>query len=160
MKIAISILALGVGLIFGCTPREQSSATQNSSAENTSVSSSVQNGSVYGSTSNAVDSVRKDSAPAQDKSTPHAKPNTANSENKMMRKSITNVLESNTHAWMEIPGVNGTGEGEDPNGQPAIIIFTDRSASEIQAKLPYEKDGYPIIVREIGVIKALEVEAD
>jgi hypothetical protein len=78
----------------------------------------------------------------------------------MMRKSITNVLEANTHMWMEIPGVNGTGEGQDPNGNPAIIIFTDRDASEIQSKLPSEKDGYPIIIREIGVVKPLQLESN
>ena len=86
------------------------------------------------------------------------KQSTQQNPDKIMRKSITNVLEANTHAWMDIPGVNGTGEGRDPNGNPAIIIFTDRDASEIQSKLPSEKDGYPIIIREIGVIKPLEVE--
>lgn len=77
---------------------------------------------------------------------------------KMIRKPLTNVLEENTHLWMEIPGVIGTGEGQTPNGDPAIIIFAERSASEVQGKMPYEKDGYPIIVREIGTVKPLEMQ--
>lgn len=149
-----AIAALAVGLIFGCTPREQTSVAQDSLAVSTT--RTVSPADEISTT--VADSVKKGTAVAQDPR-PNS-PTTKTPDNKMMRKSITNVLETNTHAWMEIPGVNGTGEGQDPNGNPAIIIFTDRDASEIQSKLPSEKDGYPIIIREIGVVKPMQTESN
>ena len=152
MKTSIPLYTLAIGLIFGCTPREQASTDRDtlSSVSTTTIEMAdtpLQRDPV----------IRPDSSTTagKDQST---KQSTQQNPEKIMRKSITNVLEANTHAWMDIPGVNGTGEGRDPNGNPAIIIFTDRDASEIQSKLPSEKDGYPIIIREIGVIKPLEVE--
>jgi hypothetical protein len=143
-------------LATGCTPREQAGVVQDSIAVTTTTTSSstttqVDNGVV-------VDSVRKGTAVVPQEPKQPTSTTSTNPDKKMMRKTITAVLESNTHMWMEIPGVNGTGEGRDPNGNPAIIIFTDRDASEIQSKLPSEKDGYPIIIREIGVVKPLGVE--
>lgn len=155
MRTALPFLALLVGI--GCTPREQAGAVQDSlviTTTSTSTKTHVDNGPVVESdtTKKAVPSVKEE--PKQ----PTRSTNTKSENKKMMRKSITAVLEANTHMWMEIPGVNGTGEGRDPNGNPAIIIFTDRDASEIQSKLPSEKDGYPILIREIGVVKPLGVE--
>lgn len=154
--------ALAVGLIFGCTPRERTGAAQDTlavSSSNTTTTTTSTSEPPASTNITEEDSTKKRATPdAQDPK--QSSPTTKNSQNKMMRKSITNVLEANTHAWMEIPGVNGTGEGQDPNGNPAIIIFTDRDASEIQSKLPAEKDGYPIIIREIGVVKPLQLESN
>ena len=151
MTRALPYFTLAAGLIFGCTPREQAS-TDRDTVTSISVSGIENAGEL-----SHEDSLRKKLAnePIGEQDSEKDK---QNSDTKIMRKSITNVLEANTHAWMDIPGVNGTGEGRDPNGNPAIIIFTDRDASEIQSKLPGEKDGYPIIIREIGVVKPLEVE--
>jgi len=74
-----------------------------------------------------------------------------------MQKTITQVLQENTHLWMETPGVIGTGEGQNSIGKPAIIIFSDGSKSdrELQNTLPSEKDGYPLLVRNIGTVTPL-----
>jgi hypothetical protein len=159
MNSSIAITALAIGLIFGCTPRDQANVSHDSVAVTTTTTTSTSETAPVAQSPSVTttDTVKKGSS--QDPKKPNS-PTTKNSDNKMMRKSITNVLEANTHMWMEIPGVNGTGEGQDPNGNPAIIIFTDRDASEIQSKLPSEKDGYPIIIREIGVVKPMKLESN
>ena len=158
----VALAALSVGLIFGCTPREQTGTAQDTLAISTTTTTTTNTTAPSGlGTSIAVDdsTIKKGITPVAQDPKPNS-PTTKNSDTKIMRKSITNVLEANTHMWMEIPGVNGTGEGQDPNGNPAIIIFTDRDASEIQSKLPSEKDGYPIIIREICVVKPLQLESN
>jgi hypothetical protein len=158
-----AIAALAVGLIFGCTPREQVEVKSDSIAmTNTNIAPAP--ATETSGVAEVIDSIQPKKYPQAPKpgtqpATPNS-PNDKNSGDKMMRKSITAVLESNTHLWMEIPGVNGTGEGQDPNGNPAIIIFTDRDAADIQSKLPSEKDGYPIIIREIGVVKPMKLESN
>jgi hypothetical protein len=74
------------------------------------------------------------------------------------RKPISQVLELHTPTWLNIPGVIGTGEGQDPQGNPAIIIMTNVSAADVQAKIPSEVDGYPILVEEVGDVKPLNVD--
>jgi hypothetical protein len=89
----------------------------------------------------------------------------ADTQETIMQKTITQVLQENTHLWMEKLGVIGTGEGQNSAGKPAIIIFSDgsRADSELESELPSEKDGYPLLVRNIGTVTPLndiKVEVD
>jgi hypothetical protein len=68
-------------------------------------------------------------------------------------KPIAKVLANNTPAWMNIPSVTGTGEGQQ-NGKPAILIFVDSLTDSLKSLLPANVDGYPVVVKESGTIKA------
>ena len=74
------------------------------------------------------------------------------------RKPISHVLELHTPTWLSIPGVIGTGEGRDPRGNPAIVIMTNVSAADVQAKIPSEIEGYPILIEEVGDVRPLNVD--
>ena len=108
----IAAALLGVGLIFGCTPREQTGTAQDTLAISTTTTTTSTNTTAptgLGTSITVDDStIKKGTTPVAQDPKPNS-PTTKNSENKMIRKSITNVLEMNTHAWMEIPGVNGSG---------------------------------------------------
>ena len=68
-------------------------------------------------------------------------------------KPISEVLANHTQAWMNIPGVTGTGEGEQ-NGKPAILIFIDSLTDSLKSQLPVSVEGYPVVVKGVGTIKA------
>ncbi len=68
-------------------------------------------------------------------------------------KPIAEVLANHTPAWMNIPGVTGTGEGE-KDGKPAILIFVDSLTDSLKSQLPVNVDGYPVVVKGVGTIKA------
>jgi hypothetical protein len=65
---------------------------------------------------------------------------------------ISQVLSQHTKEWMQLPGVTGTGEGE-KDGKPAVIIFVEHSSKELQAKLPQEMNGYPVVIEETGRVR-------
>lgn len=67
---------------------------------------------------------------------------------------IDDVLAAHSAAWMAIPGVTGTGQGE-KDGRPAIVIYVVRATPELLGRLPKTVEGYAVEVRETGVIRAL-----
>ncbi len=73
----------------------------------------------------------------------------------MSNKTIEQVLKGRTDEWMAIPGVEGTAIGlfED---KPCITIFSSVKAEELRAKIPTTIEGYPVIVEETGIFRALE----
>jgi len=73
----------------------------------------------------------------------------------MSQKTIEQVQEEHTDEWMAIPGVEGTAIGlfED---KPCITIFASGKAEELRAKIPTTIEGYPVIVEETGIFRALE----
>ncbi|MHC4558510.1 MAG: hypothetical protein ACYTFW_12165 [Planctomycetota bacterium] len=70
-------------------------------------------------------------------------------------KTIAQVQQEHTGEWMAIPGVEGIAIGlfED---KPCIKIFSSRKAEELQDKIPSEVEGYPVIIEETGVFRALD----
>jgi len=83
---------------------------------------------------------------------PSQKPDTTKTKRKM---TITEVLKKYTDDWMEIPGVNGTGEGEQ-DGKPAVIVFVERKSATIEEKIPKTVEGFTVVIEEIGEIKPLK----
>jgi hypothetical protein len=57
---------------------------------------------------------------------------------------IDAVLERSRPKLLAIPGVAGTGHGQTPNGNDAVVVWvTDPRAAE---RVPAEIEGYPVIV--------------
>jgi hypothetical protein len=54
---------------------------------------------------------------------------------------------------MNIPGVMGTGEGQN-KGKPAILIFVDSLTDSLKSQLPANVAGYPVVINQSGTIKA------
>jgi len=73
----------------------------------------------------------------------------------MPERAIEQVQEEHTDDWMAIPGVEGTAIGLF-EGKPCIKIFTSSKSQEIRAKIPLTVDGYPVIIEETGVFRALD----
>lgn len=67
------------------------------------------------------------------------------------------VLASHTPDWMNIPGVTGTGEWQ-KDGKPAILIFVDSLTDSLKSQLPTEVEGYPVVIKESGKVKAYPKE--
>jgi hypothetical protein len=62
---------------------------------------------------------------------------------------IEQVLERETEDWMRIPGVVGTGLGL-CDDRPCIKIFAAGAPGPIDAAIPDEVDGYPVVVESTG----------
>ena len=73
----------------------------------------------------------------------------------MPERTIEQVQEEHTDAWMAIPGVEGTAIGL-YEGKPCIKIFTSRKPQQLRDKIPSTVEGYRVIIEETGVFRALE----
>jgi len=73
----------------------------------------------------------------------------------MPERTIEQVQEEHTDAWMAIPGVEGTAIGLF-EGKSCIRIFTSSKSQEIRAKIPSTVEGYPVIIEETGAFRALD----
>jgi DhnA family fructose-bisphosphate aldolase class Ia len=73
----------------------------------------------------------------------------------MPEKTIEQVQQDHTDAWMAIPGVVGTGIGQD-KGKPCILVFTASNTKQVRRKIPSLVDGYPVVVRYMGEVRALD----
>jgi len=70
-------------------------------------------------------------------------------------RAIEQVQQDHTDEWMAIPGVEGIGISLF-EGKPCITIFSSRKAEELRAKIPSTIEGYPVIIEETGVFRALD----
>lgn len=73
----------------------------------------------------------------------------------MPEKTIEQVQQEHTDAWMAIPGVVGTAIGQ-CGGKPCILILTAAPAEQIRRKIPETVEGYPVVVQHIGEVRALD----
>ena len=69
-------------------------------------------------------------------------------------KPIDSVLAEHTKLWMKIPGVIGTGETR-KDDKPAILIIVDSLTDSLRIRLPHWVEGYPVVIQETGIIRAL-----
>ena len=81
-------------------------------------------------------------------------PITGCSGNSDMPVSVQEVKKTHEAELMATPGVVSVGVGQDENGKPVIIVGLDQPRPEAQELLPQSLDGYPVVVRIIGPIKA------
>ena len=73
----------------------------------------------------------------------------------MPERTIEQVQEEHTDAWMAIPGVEGTAIGL-YEGKPCIKIFTSSKPQQIRDKISSTVEGYPVIIEETGAFRALD----
>jgi len=71
-----------------------------------------------------------------------------------MSPSIQEVKKKNETRLLDLQGVVSVGIGLDANGKQAIIVGTESSDPEIEAKIPAELEGFPVVVQKIGALKA------
>jgi len=71
-----------------------------------------------------------------------------------MTPSIQDVKKKHEVRLMSLPGVVSVGIGRDPQGNPAVIVGLDSPRSETEARIPRLLDGYPLLIRIVGPLKA------
>jgi hypothetical protein len=71
----------------------------------------------------------------------------------MPQKTIEQVQQEHTEAWMAIPGVIGTALGQS-EGKPCILVFTAANTEQVRRKIPSTVEGYPVVVQYTGEIHA------
>ncbi len=81
-------------------------------------------------------------------------PAIAMSENSKMPNSIKDVKTQHEERLLQLPGVVSVGIGQDENGKQAIIVGLERPDPETESQLPTLLEGYPVVVRFVGRIKA------
>jgi hypothetical protein len=66
----------------------------------------------------------------------------------------TNILEAIDEAseWLDIDGVEGVAPGEK---EDCIEVFSSCAPSELADRIPSSFMGYPVIIKETGIIDAL-----
>jgi len=74
---------------------------------------------------------------------------------RMPATTIEQVLKENTDAWMAVDGVEGTAIGI-YKGKPCIKIFASVKAEKLRGKIPPIVEGYPVIIEQTGVFRALD----
>jgi hypothetical protein len=73
----------------------------------------------------------------------------------MNHRTIEQVQQAYTDAWMEIPGVIGTGIGQFKD-KPCILVFTASNAEQVRRRIPATVEGYPVLIQHAGEIRALD----
>ena len=71
----------------------------------------------------------------------------------MQHAPIADVLARHTPDLLAIPGVNGTGEGAEA-GEPVVVVFVVDDTPDLRARLPRMIDGYRVVVRATGTVRA------
>ena len=71
-----------------------------------------------------------------------------------MPLSIKEVKKQNEARLLQFPGVVSVGIGSDENGQSAIVVGLDKPRPETVTQMPRQLEGYPVVVRIVGQIKA------
>jgi hypothetical protein len=68
-------------------------------------------------------------------------------------RTIRQVLDEHTEAWMRLPGVVGTAQGE-AEGKPCILVLVTSVTSLLEASIPESVDGHPVCLRKTGAFEA------
>ncbi len=79
-------------------------------------------------------------------------------EKGMAKKSIEQVLRDHTPELMSISGVVGTAEGRH-RGAPCVEVYVVKKTQDLRKRIPTSLDGYPVILRATGKIRAIPGES-
>ncbi|MEJ2101237.1 MAG: hypothetical protein P8X68_14855 [Desulfobacterales bacterium] len=71
-----------------------------------------------------------------------------------MPTTIQEVKHQHEAEFFKLAGVVSVGIGLDSNGDQAIIVGLERSDPETESKIPASVEGYPVVVKIVGAIKA------
>ncbi|NIR48464.1 hypothetical protein GWO43_08595 [candidate division KSB1 bacterium] len=78
----------------------------------------------------------------------------------MSSKSIQDVLKEHGRTLMDIPGVEGVGQGLTDDDQDCVRVFVSSMTPEVKKQVPKTLDGYPVIIEVTGEFKALDDDQD
>ncbi len=73
----------------------------------------------------------------------------------MPEKTIEQVLQEHTNAWMALPGVVGTALGVE-KGKPCILVYTASNTAQVRRQIASIVEGYPVVVEYVGEVHALD----
>jgi hypothetical protein len=73
------------------------------------------------------------------------------------KRPIETVLEAHAEELTALPRVIGTGVGS-RDGQPCITVLISSGGPESVPRIPGTLEGYPVVVRESGPIRAVDRE--
>ena len=76
-------------------------------------------------------------------------------EKQMPALTIEQVLKKHTDSLMSFNGVIGTGQGL-CDEKPCITVYVIETTPELEKKIPKNLDGYPVMIKATGRIKALD----
>jgi len=68
-----------------------------------------------------------------------------------MKLTIEEVISEIRDQWMGLSGVEGIGQGK-IDDKDCILVFVRRKTAEIEKAIPAKFKGFPVRVRESGVI--------
>ncbi len=71
-----------------------------------------------------------------------------------MEPSIQEVKKQYENRLLGLPGVVSVGIGLDQKGQEAIIIGLDGSNPDVETQLPDHLEGYTVVLKDVGPVKA------
>lgn len=71
-----------------------------------------------------------------------------------MADDIRDVKTRHAAQLMQLPGVVSVGIGQDADSHPVIIVGLDRATEANKARIPESLEGFRVIAREIGTVKA------
>jgi hypothetical protein len=74
------------------------------------------------------------------------------SEDSTHMSSITDVLEAHTAELMAIPGVVGTGIGEE-DGEPCILVLVAKKDERLRRQIPTRLGGFRVRIDETGEVR-------
>lgn len=72
-----------------------------------------------------------------------------------MNESLRSVLERHARGLVLLPGVVGVAEGES-GGRPCVTVYVAEMTAEVVGRIPSDLEGWPVIVRESGELRALD----
>jgi len=67
----------------------------------------------------------------------------------VMPRSIEEVQQSHTDAWMTIPGVVGTAIGRSQS-EPSILVLVADNPDRVRKQIPFAVEGYPVVIQQTG----------
>jgi len=73
----------------------------------------------------------------------------------MFRPPFADVLARHTPELMALPGVVGTYQGADAEGQPLFVVMIARDDAALRARIPASLEGWSVHVEVTGDIRAL-----
>lgn len=71
-----------------------------------------------------------------------------------MKSSINDVKAQHESDLLRLPDVVSVGIGRDDDGNPAIVVGLKRPNPETESQLPAQLQGYTVMIRIVGEIKA------
>jgi hypothetical protein len=69
-------------------------------------------------------------------------------------KTIKEIKTQHEAQMLRLPGVVSVGIGQDESGNTAIIVGLEHPHPQTESQLPDRLEGYPVVVRVVGRIKA------